>query len=93
MELVALNIGYDLGVLTDEMFAILVLMALITTFMTGPVLDLINKFFKPEIEDNAELISKKNKYNILISFSNPNSGKILLRIANMLTKNQKKIVP
>lgn len=86
MELIALNIGYDLGVLTDEMFAILVLMALITTFMTGPALDLINKFFKPEIENNADLISKKNKYNILISFGNPNSGKTLLRIANMLTR-------
>ena len=89
MELVALNIGYDLGVLTDEMFAILVLMALITTFMTGPALDLINKFFKPEIENNGDLISKKNKYNILISFGNPNSGKILLRIANMLIKKSK----
>jgi Kef-type K+ transport system membrane component KefB len=44
MELVALNIGYDLGVISSEMFVILVLMALLTTFMTGPLLDLINKF-------------------------------------------------
>lgn len=77
MELVALNIGYDLGVLTAEMFAILVLMALVTTFMTGPALDFINRYFKPEkeIEDNG--VSRKNKYNILISFGNPNTGKVL----------------
>src|SRR5690606_27182572 len=36
MELVVLNIGYDLGVLTPEVFAMMVIMALVTTFMTGP---------------------------------------------------------
>lgn len=86
MELVALNIGYDLGVLTDEMFAILVLMALLTTFMTGPALDFINRYFKPEKEAEDKGVPKKNKYNILISFGNPNTGKILLRLAHILTK-------
>lgn len=42
MELVVLNIGYDLGILTPQIFAMMVLMALATTFMTGPVLDIIN---------------------------------------------------
>jgi len=46
MELVVLNIGYDLGILGPEIFAIMVLMALFTTFMTGPLLDLINFSFK-----------------------------------------------
>ena len=86
MELVALNIGYDLGVLTDEMFAILVLMALITTFMTGPALDFVNRFFKAEEEEQDNNFYTKNKYNILISFGNPNTGKVLLRLAHMLTK-------
>jgi len=86
MELVALNIGYDLGVLTAEMFAILVLMALITTFMTGPALDFINRYFKPEKEKKNSELLKKNKYNILISFGNPNTGKVLLRLADLLTK-------
>lgn len=39
MELIILNIGYDLGVLNSEIFTMMVLMALITTFMTGPILD------------------------------------------------------
>lgn len=42
MELVVLNIGYDLGILSPEIFAMMVLMALATTFMTGPLLDLVN---------------------------------------------------
>jgi Kef-type K+ transport system membrane component KefB len=41
MELIILNIGYDLGVLTPEIFAMMVLMALVTTLMTGPTLDFI----------------------------------------------------
>lgn len=40
MELVALNVGYDLGILTPEIFAMMVLMALVTTGMTGPLLSL-----------------------------------------------------
>ena len=46
MELVVLNIGYDLGILGPEIFAIMVLMALTTTLMTGPFLNTINFFFK-----------------------------------------------
>lgn len=46
MELVVLNIGYDLGVLNTEIFAMMVIMALVTTFMTGPLLNLIQKVFK-----------------------------------------------
>ncbi|HVU28673.1 MAG TPA: cation:proton antiporter [Verrucomicrobiae bacterium] len=40
VELIALNIGYDLGILSLPIFSMLVLMALVTTFMTGPLLNL-----------------------------------------------------
>lgn len=43
MELIVLNIGYELGVLSSGIFTILVLMALISTIMTFPILDLIEK--------------------------------------------------
>lgn len=49
MELVVLNIGYDLKILGPEVFAIMVLMALGTTLMTGPLLDMINHLFKKQI--------------------------------------------
>ncbi len=45
MELVVLNIGYELGILTPQVFAMMVLMALATTFMTGPLLDAINHWY------------------------------------------------
>jgi Kef-type K+ transport system membrane component KefB len=38
MELVILNIGLDLGVISPKLFAMMVLMALITTFATTPLL-------------------------------------------------------
>ncbi|KAI8389338.1 Sodium/hydrogen exchanger family-domain-containing protein [Blakeslea trispora] len=37
VELIVLNIGHDAGVLNDQVFVIMVAMALITTFMTTPV--------------------------------------------------------
>lgn len=40
MELIVLNIGYDLGILSPQIFAMMILMALATTFMTGPLLSL-----------------------------------------------------
>lgn len=38
VELIVLNIGYDLGILSPPVFTMMVLMALVTTFMTGPIL-------------------------------------------------------
>jgi Kef-type K+ transport system membrane component KefB len=37
MELIALNIGYDMGILSQRIFTMLVIMALVTTMMTGPL--------------------------------------------------------
>lgn len=41
VELVILNIGLDLGILSPALFSIMVLMALVTTLMTTPLLRLI----------------------------------------------------
>jgi Kef-type K+ transport system membrane component KefB len=38
MELVVLNIGLELGILSPVVFSMMVLMALITTFMTSPLI-------------------------------------------------------
>lgn len=43
MELIALNIGYDLGILPPRIFTMLVLMALATTVLTGPLLTLFRE--------------------------------------------------
>ncbi|HEX9425221.1 MAG TPA: cation:proton antiporter, partial [Pyrinomonadaceae bacterium] len=41
VELVVLNIGYDLGILSARIFVMMVIMALVTTFMTAPLLSLV----------------------------------------------------
>lgn len=41
MELIVLNVGLDMGVLSPTLFTMLVLMALVTTFATTPILDLV----------------------------------------------------
>ena len=89
MELIVLNIGLELKVLTPEVFTMMVIMALVTTFMTGPALDLINFIFKTK--DGVEIIEPTNnsKYRVLISFGNNEKGKSLLRLANSLIKKQK----
>jgi Kef-type K+ transport system membrane component KefB len=43
MELVVLNIGYELGVLSPEIFAMMVLMAIATTCMTNPLMNILSK--------------------------------------------------
>jgi Kef-type K+ transport system membrane component KefB len=41
MELIVLNIGLDLGFIPQKVFTMLVLMAILTTLMTGPLLRLL----------------------------------------------------
>jgi Kef-type K+ transport system membrane component KefB len=86
VELVALNIGYDLGVLTPELFSILVIMALFTTFMTAPALNLIERLFKRTTGAIPQETSQPAKYRILISFAKPEMGRVLLRLAASLVK-------
>jgi Kef-type K+ transport system membrane component KefB len=43
VELIALNIGYDLGILSARIFTMLVIMAVLTTMITGPLLTLFQR--------------------------------------------------
>jgi len=38
MELIVINLGKDFGIISDSVFCMLVMMALVTTFMTTPIL-------------------------------------------------------
>lgn len=78
MELVALNIGYEMGVLPPEIFVILILMALTTTFMTTPLLKFVEKIFK------SAATHSEFKTKLLLSFGRPESGKTLLSVAAYL---------
>jgi Kef-type K+ transport system membrane component KefB len=43
MELVILNVGLDIGVLSETLFAMMVIMALVTTGLTTPLLDRLQR--------------------------------------------------
>lgn len=87
MELVVLNIGYDLGVLSPEIFAMMVIMALATTFMTSPMLNAIDRVFKNDKREDETLRSGE-KYRILCFFENVAAGKRLLNLSNAFVKNR-----
>ncbi len=56
-ELIVLNLALETGVISEALFAVLVLMALVTTFMAGPLLKLLdpkNEFGAPVEEELDE---------------------------------------
>ena len=59
VELIVLNIGYDLGVLSPTVFTMMVLMALVTTFMTSPALALINSLSRGRAPVGVEAVSER----------------------------------
>jgi len=90
--LIVLNIGYDFGVISPEMFAIMVLMALITTFMTGPALSFIQYLFKKA--GQAEEETAIRPYRIMIAFGPPRMGSVLLNLSRIfLPQNNHEIQP
>jgi Kef-type K+ transport system membrane component KefB len=93
MELVAINIGYDLGVISSEIFVMLVFMALLTTFMTSPMLALIRRIF-PNKEITAELERKEAQgiFKALLAVGNPSSGKYLLRVAKSMLDGERNML-
>lgn len=84
MELVALNIGYEMGVLPPSIFVILVIMALVTTFMTTPLLHLVERIFARR----EERLSAKLK--LVFCFGRPESGRSLLSIFFLLFEKKMK---
>lgn len=83
MELVVLNIGLDLGVLSPQLFAMMVIMALVTTFMTGPALDFIDFLFKDKsVESVTEEMQKK--FRLIFSFGDPERGKSMVILSDAL---------
>ena len=63
MELVILNIGLDLGVISTALFSMMVVMALATTFMTTPLLEFIYPARSIRAEQAA--VQKNYAYNEL----------------------------
>jgi Kef-type K+ transport system membrane component KefB/nucleotide-binding universal stress UspA family protein len=81
MELVILNIGLDLGVLSPTLFAMMVLMAIVTTVATTPALAAL---YPPE-RFRAELVSAPSGPSaVLVAVALPRSGPLLLDVGASL---------
>ena len=86
MELVVLTIGYDMKILTPPIFVMLVLMTLVTTFMTTPLISFIQfcyqvfgkyKSYKVEWQQPQPGVFK-----VLLSFGRASNGQVMLDVAH-----------
>jgi Kef-type K+ transport system membrane component KefB len=88
VELVVLNIGYDLGVISPVIFTAMVIMALVTTLMTGPLLSLIERVAAARKRPLVELgVAEPERYHVLIAYGDPARGVALLRLANQMVQH------
>ncbi len=89
MELIVLNIGLDLGVISPTVFTMMVIMALVTTFTTTPVLawvypdsELARDRLKAEPESE---LGGEVPFTAMVSLSNSDRGPGLALLASVLT--------
>jgi Kef-type K+ transport system membrane component KefB len=97
-ELIVLNIGLDLGVISSQLFTMLVIMALVTTFMAGPILRLIDprqelsepvvdelRRARPATTDRFEVPTPPKS--IMVAPQDPENVDALLELAEPLAKS------
>lgn len=88
MQLIVLNIGYDIGIISAKIFAMMVIMTLVTTFMTGPVLSITDYFSRRKKKQLPERFDRRS-LNVLISFGLPKMGTSLLKLVYALSGKDK----
>lgn len=91
-ELIVLNIGLSLNVISPLLFTMLVIMALVTTFITSPMLAWL--YPKQPIKKQvlkATPASFEPKYRVLVPIANPESQKGLIEIAVALAQANSKV--
>lgn len=82
MEIVVLNIGFEMGILPKPIFVMLVIMAIATTFMTTPLLSLVNKLFPSRnLEEEFRVQEAKGIFKVMVAVGNPENAKALLNVA------------
>eukprot|EP00026_Physarum_polycephalum_P002006 Phypoly_transcript_02010.p1 GENE.Phypoly_transcript_02010~~Phypoly_transcript_02010.p1 ORF type:complete len:905 (+),score=176.30 Phypoly_transcript_02010:146-2860(+) len=86
VELIVLNLGLQVGVLTPELFAIFVMMAVVTTMFTSPLLHFI--WIRNQKKKAAPLIN--DAFSVMMCISNQVSGLALISIAGTLAVQKRK---
>jgi len=92
VELVILTVGLQFGVINDKVFAMMVIMAIVTTFMTTPLLYWVypQRLLEREIKEaeKAEApgaAEKVHPFTVLIPVADPRSSGSLLQMANLIS--------
>ena len=88
-ELIVLNIGLSLGVISPLLFTMLVIMALVTTFMTTPLLEWTypKDLIRLEEMNPSSPTTVLPNYRLLVPVSNPTTQKALLELAIAIAGN------
>ncbi|MCT7951321.1 cation:proton antiporter [Ancylothrix sp. C2] len=88
-ELIVLNIGLNFGVISPLLFTMLVIMALVTTFMTSPLLE----WTYPKHLIKLDMVEPQQgevepSYQVLVPVANPRTQKGLLQLALGIAGNK-----
>ncbi|MDO4789404.1 MAG: cation:proton antiporter [Porphyromonas sp.] len=86
MELVVLTMGLELGIIPPVVFAMLVLMTLVTTFMTTPTVSLVDAIYK-----RIEKVKQKRAHGVLrifFSFGRTETGMAMIHTLHSLMKRK-----
>lgn len=83
MELVVLTIGYEMKILSPPVFVMLVLMTLVTTFMTIPLVSFIKFCYRrrEKIKEYEAVEMADGTFKVLLSFGRAGNGQIMLDVA------------
>ncbi len=81
MELVILNVGREMKVISDSVYAMMVIMALVTTAMTAPLIQLIHRQAQPQPKARD---MKTGGFSVLIPLAMPRSAVPLAELAELL---------
>jgi Kef-type K+ transport system membrane component KefB/nucleotide-binding universal stress UspA family protein len=88
MELVILNVGRELGIIGPSLFAMMVIMAIVTTMMTCPLLFAIYPQLRPgraAAREAGEQPATAGEYRVLLPVSMPRSAAPLVEIADAVS--------
>ncbi len=88
-EIVILTIGQELGVISPALFTIMVLMALVTTFMTTPILSLLypRKMVERDIMTRHHENAARRDFasrRVMVGVAQPGAARSLVRVASWL---------
>lgn len=93
MELVVLTIGYDMKILTPSIFVMLVLMTLVTTFMTTPLISFIQFCYQVFGKYKSHKVEwqqpQPGVFKVLLSFGRASNGQVMLDVAHQMFAHTK----